>query len=225
LNSEYTESLFAKDLSSLRVVYNGNISVLHWRKEQNTDVKGWNILRGDTISSLEDNDVFPINTSLIECFESNARNIDYSFEDLYYLFAGNIYYYWLESIDNHGLTEFVGPVHLQIPEELNKSIVKRDEFSLFQNYPNPFRLSSPCSFSATRIKFRVEQKSIISLEIFNIKGELIKTILNETISAGTIINTTWNGTDNQNKLVGSGMYLLKMKSSRKIQTKKMIIIK
>jgi len=90
--------------------------------------------------------------------------------------------------------------------------------NLEQNYPNPFNPSTTISFS-------VEQTtSFVTLEIFNLKGQIVKQLVSEQLPAGqhTII---WNGKDNSNKAVSSGIYIYKMKSGNYTSTKKMLLLK
>ena len=88
---------------------------------------------------------------------------------------------------------------------------------LAQNYPNPFN-------PITTIFYNMIEDGNISIEIFNIKGQKVKTLINEHATAGdyTIV---WDGTNYNNKKISSGMYLYKMKSSNYTSTKKMILMK
>ncbi|MBU0475061.1 MAG: peptidylprolyl isomerase [Bacteroidetes bacterium] len=85
-------------------------------------------------------------------------------------------------------------------------------FSLSQNYPNPFNPS-------TTIEFSVPQKSKVSLEIFNIKGELIGQLINSELAAGK-----YQYNFNANEL-SSGLYLYKIVAGEFTSTKKMLLLK
>jgi hypothetical protein len=89
---------------------------------------------------------------------------------------------------------------------------------LNNNYPNPFNPETLISFSTTEA---VENTVII---IYNLKGQKIKTLLNEILPAGDH-TVNWNGTDDNGKNVSSGVYLYKMQAGNYIETKKMILIK
>ena len=90
--------------------------------------------------------------------------------------------------------------------------------SLSGNYPNPFN-------PETAIYFSVEfSSSLVNIEIYNLKGQKIKTLVNGIISAG-IHSAIWNGTDENEKPVASGVYLYKMKTGNYVSTKKMILMK
>ncbi|MFC1898676.1 carboxypeptidase regulatory-like domain-containing protein [Candidatus Cloacimonadota bacterium] len=89
---------------------------------------------------------------------------------------------------------------------------------LIGNYPNPFN-------PATQIAFAISEPGNVTIEIFNIKGELVRTIMNEYLSAGQH-SVTWEGLDNNMKPASSGVYLYKMLSGYNFSsTKKMILMK
>jgi len=89
--------------------------------------------------------------------------------------------------------------------------------SLEGNYPNPFNPS-------TTIRYSLKEAGPVSIEIYNIKGQLVRTLINEVKEAGnhTIV---WNGRDKNNSSVSSGVYFYKMKAGKYSSTKKMIMMK
>ncbi len=85
------------------------------------------------------------------------------------------------------------------------------------NYPNPFN-------PETTIAFNLNKTSRVSVEIYNMQGQKVKTLVNGVRPAGT--NTVvWNGTDNAGRTVTSGIYLYKIKNGKYTSTKKMILMK
>ncbi|MDD3052622.1 MAG: T9SS type A sorting domain-containing protein, partial [Candidatus Cloacimonetes bacterium] len=106
-------------------------------------------------------------------------------------------------------------------EDINAPIY---EFSLSQNYPNPFSLSSDRS-SGTAINYTIPNDGQVELSVYNLKGELVKTLLNEKRSKGPN-STLWNGLNDNNKIVGNGIYFYRLKFENKtIAVKKCILIK
>ena len=89
--------------------------------------------------------------------------------------------------------------------------------SLNTNYPNPFNPSTTISYS-------VKDALPVTIEIYNVKGQLVKTLINEQKAAGTH-TVVWNGTDNSNRPVSSGVYYYKMNAGKYSSTKKMIMMK
>jgi hypothetical protein len=70
------------------------------------------------------------------------------------------------------------------------------------NYPNPFN-------PQTTISFSIPEESNIELSVYNIKGQLVKNLVNDINPAGEH-SVTWNGTDDNNKPVSSGVYFYKL---------------
>ena len=89
--------------------------------------------------------------------------------------------------------------------------------SLSQNYPNPFN-------PETNISFNLAETGSVQLDIYNIKGQKIKTLASGIYEKGTH-TLHWSGTDDVGKSVASGLYFYKMKSGRYTSTKKMILMK
>jgi hypothetical protein len=85
------------------------------------------------------------------------------------------------------------------------------------NYPNPFN-------PTTAVKFSLNQATNVRIDVYNIKGEKVKTLVNEELEAAfhTIV---WNGDDAYGRNVGSGVYFYKMRAGKYTSTKKMILMK
>jgi hypothetical protein len=90
-------------------------------------------------------------------------------------------------------------------------------FELSQNYPNPFN-------PTTTIEFSVPRRVQVTIEIFNVLGQRVRTLVNESKSAGSY-RVEWNGTDNTGSSASSGMYLYRFQAGDVVQTKKMLLIK
>ena len=88
---------------------------------------------------------------------------------------------------------------------------------LNQNYPNPFN-------PTTTIHFSLVDAGGVKIEIFNIKGEKICTLVNEHKNIGNH-STVWNGKDNSGKSVASGMYFYNMVTDNYHKIRKMLLIK
>jgi hypothetical protein len=89
---------------------------------------------------------------------------------------------------------------------------------LCQNYPNPFN-------PETRINFELDEDAEVTLEIYNMKGQKIITLVNDNLTAG-YYSETWRGKDDKGSQVASGVYLYKLTTSTGDNlTKKMIMMK
>jgi hypothetical protein len=123
---------------------------------------------------------------------------------------------WLASVGN-GTPGSQNDVYNIEPEQ------EFSDIAMLPAYPNPFYKSSLRS-SDVVINFYIPNEAKVEIEIFNIKGQKVKTLLNETKEAGADI-VLWNGTDSNNKNVSTGVYFYKMKSGEFEKVRKMILIK
>ncbi len=89
--------------------------------------------------------------------------------------------------------------------------------SSVSNYPNPFN-------PETTISFNMSKTGKANVSIYNIKGQLVKSLLNGTVSAGQK-DLVWNGTDNNNNSVASGVYFYKVETSNQTINRKMVLQK
>ena len=89
--------------------------------------------------------------------------------------------------------------------------------SLGQNYPNPFN-------PETTISFSILNSENVKLSIYNIRGQLVKTLLNENMSAGHHL-VNWNGTDNIGNNVSSGLYFYRIETNSFSDVKRMLLMK
>ena len=85
------------------------------------------------------------------------------------------------------------------------------------NYPNPFNPS-------TTISYNVPMAADVTLQIFNAKGQLVKTLVSGTQEQGNY-SVTWNGKDNDDKAVSSGIYYSRLETAGKVFNKKMVLMK
>ena len=90
--------------------------------------------------------------------------------------------------------------------------------SLGNNYPNPFNPETTISFQTT------ESTESTEVKIFNLKGQKVKTLVNEVIPAGQH-SVIWDGKDERGNPVGSGIYLYKLETANYSSIKKMILLK
>lgn len=89
-------------------------------------------------------------------------------------------------------------------------------FSLNQNHPNPFHPS-------TKITFTVNTKEEVLLDVYNLKGQKIRTLHRGILGKGKH-EVEWNGRDDKDNQVSSGMYIYRMTSGNLTQTRKMLLL-
>ncbi|MFH1373525.1 MAG: T9SS type A sorting domain-containing protein [bacterium] len=88
---------------------------------------------------------------------------------------------------------------------------------LHHNYPNPFN-------DGTRIMFDLRHETHVTLEIFNILGQQVSTLVDETRSAAAY-EVDWNGRDNRGRPLASGVYFYRLKTGEQTVTRKMVLLR
>ena len=91
-------------------------------------------------------------------------------------------------------------------------------FKLSQNYPNPFNQS-------TRFQIELPEADRLTIEIFDINGRKVKTLANRRFFAPGYHRLIWQGDNNQNKTVASGLYFLRLRGTKYSAIKKLILQK
>jgi len=123
---------------------------------------------------------------------------------------------------NDGLSEITPGFQMGI---INYGPVSADDylsnlpasFSLSQNYPNPFNPD-------TKIDFALPSPQIVRLEIFDILGRKIKTLIDKRLDAG-YHSIQWNGTADDDDQILSGIYFYRLSAGDHIESRKMILMK
>jgi hypothetical protein len=120
---------------------------------------------------------------------------------------------------NHQVGQVTIPVTFHVdPSSVDDQVADLPkEFGLAQNYPNPFN-------PTTEILFTLPVNSHVNLDIYNIMGQKVRTLVNSDMDAG-YKSVTWNGTDANGSSVASGTYFYVLKAGDKVFTKKMTMLK
>lgn len=123
------------------------------------------------------------------------------------------------------------PYHCEIDPNMTGTIViqltgvedetenrgKPTGFAISQNYPNPFNQS-------TKIEFNLANSGFVSLNIYDLLGRKIQTLVNQHLSWG-YKSVLWDGKDNSGNDVASGIYFYRLKVGDFCQTKKLVLLK
>jgi flagellar hook assembly protein FlgD len=91
------------------------------------------------------------------------------------------------------------------------------EFMLYSAFPNPFNPS-------TTIRFDLPEDSFVSINIYDMMGRKVKTLINDNISVGRR-SISWDGTNDLNQSVSAGTYFYSINAGRFSDTKKIILLK
>jgi len=111
-----------------------------------------------------------------------------------------------------GFADFVG---IEDDDQINELIIQ----NRINVYPNPFNASSQISLQLNSD----DKKLPVTLGVYNVKGQLVKTILDNSIINEQILN--WNGNDNTGNRAASGIYFLKLETNSTTNLKKVMLIK
>ncbi len=119
----------------------------------------------------------------------------------------------IDGVTNNGYPFIADAVITQV--YYNKPVLAETAL-LQENYPNPFS-------STTTFSFTIKELSIVTLEIYNLKGEIIRTLSNKQYPVGDY-SILWNGKDDKNKPVSPGVYFCRLKVNyTSISVKKCIL--
>ncbi|MCX6828381.1 MAG: T9SS type A sorting domain-containing protein [candidate division Zixibacteria bacterium] len=97
------------------------------------------------------------------------------------------------------------------------SILIPYNYALFQNFPNPFNPS-------TSIRFALPKSGKVRLEVFNLLGQKVKTLIDGELEAG-YHSVLWDGNDSHGKAAATGVYFYKMTAGAFSENRKMLLLK
>ncbi len=92
-----------------------------------------------------------------------------------------------------------------------------NQYALHQNYPNPFN-------PTTQIQFSLPQNTDVTLAIYNMMGQKVKTLVDQPLNAG-LHNIAWDGTNASGLTVANGVYFYRLNSDFGVKSKKMMLMK
>lgn len=197
----------------------------------NTIYAGWN---GEELNAT----YIPENNGSVDslfCYIENSQNLNFADAQLKFIMSPNaaeyiVYNGSLTQIDDSD--EFtVCYVSFDLPANGNTIISVVADFNAsaedpivptnlkLSNYPNPFNPETTISFSV------IQTSSFVTLEIYNLKGQKVKEFLINQFTDSPVQQVIWNGTDQTDKPVSSGIYFIKLKCEDLISSKKIMLLK
>ena len=111
---------------------------------------------------------------------------------------------------------FVNTANAKITDEQSQQVFPTD-ITLHPAYPNPFNTS-------TTLSYELLVNSVVKIDIFDILGDHVKTVLNEKQAPGYKM-IVWDGTNDRNKTVPTGIYYYTVSTNRFSQINKVVLIK
>lgn len=184
---------------------------LRWQTISETDNAGFEVRRTEVINGVEQEWLtiasYQTTPSLAgQGTTSQAHNYAYTDRGVE---VGKTYRYALRSVDLNGT---VHDYPQTVTVEVTRLAPKVYTYKLEQNYPNPFNPS-------TRIVYQIAATSNVNLEVFDMLGRKVATLVNERKEAGEYsVNFNASG-------LSSGVYFYRLQTDKFTQTKKMILMK
>ncbi len=184
------------ELTSFEAILNENMVTLRWATATEVNNYGFGVERRYRKEGEWEK------VSFVEGSGNSNSQKNYEYVDNIMSFGK--YNYRLKQIDTDGTFEYSQVI------EVNFGLPK--EYSLGQNYPNPFN-------PTTTINFSLPKSCITKLEVYNLLGEKVKTIVNERLEAGAY-HLKFNGNN-----LTSGIYFYRLQSDSYQKVKKMLLLK
>ena len=109
------------------------------------------------------------------------------------------------------------PVAAEMPSVAAQVSALPGRFALLQNYPNPFN-------PQTHITYHLARREAVTLQLYALTGQSIRTLVRGTVSAGTH-TVVWDGRDKAGELVSSGVYLVRLAAGDFVDTRRMMLLR
>ena len=91
------------------------------------------------------------------------------------------------------------------------------EYALYENYPNPFN-------PTTTIKYSIKENVRVKLIIYNVMGQVVRTLVDEKKPVG-IYKIKWDGRNENSEIVSSGVYFYRLEAGKFSDTKRMMFVR
>ncbi|MDZ7271761.1 MAG: T9SS type A sorting domain-containing protein [candidate division KSB1 bacterium] len=200
-----TDAVVAVELVAFQATrVNGGVR-LTWVTQSETENRGFEVRR----ATAENGPYARINRELIRGAGTTSERHEYVYHD------GNAapdtaYYYMLADIDFAGRVRVHGPIFSPV-------VTVPERASLAQNYPNPFN-------PVTWIAFELKEAAPVTLRIYNLQGQLVRTLVEGYTEVGRH-EVRWDATDDRGTLVPSGVYVYVLESAGVKLTQTMQLVK
>lgn len=185
------------ELVSFTAIVNGNSVELHWKTQTELNNYGFYIERSNNSNPYQ-----WIKCGFVGGNNNSNSSIEYLFVD--HPLESNKYFYRLKQTDNDGKSSYSNIISVDL--------TKPSQYHLSQNYPNPFN-------PQTTITYSISDYGFVSIKIFNVLSEEVKTLFNGYQNPGTF-TLNFNAID-----LPSGIYFCKMQSKDFNSIIKMLLLK
>jgi len=136
------------------------------------------------------------------------------------LMAGETYYIAVTAVDQAGNESgFSEQMSARVLTDQEKNGGPPPQHYLLQSHPNPFQISA---HKNTAITFELGEDAPVKLEIFNVLGQRLLTLVDKSLNSGAQ-KILWNGLDAQKQTAPTGVYLYRLETSGQISTRKLVV--
>ncbi len=189
-----------------------NYVMLSWTTQSETNVSGYYIYRNNNTN-------LSTATKIPSLVQASNTSVETSYRYTDQEVQGNgTWYYWLQNVDLNGESNFHGPISVILTTNNNTTPpVIPVVTELRSIYPNPFNPTAIVSYNMAKA-------GNVTITVFNVKGEKVRNLVNESKSAGTF-QVSWNGNDENGSSCTSGIYYVKMTAGKYTTTQKVVLAK
>jgi uncharacterized repeat protein (TIGR01451 family) len=193
------------ELSSFTAHVENDAVRLEWVTQSESESMGFYLYRKES----REQEFQKITSSPIPAAGNSQVARHYEYMDKVDLSPSNSYSYQLADIGFNG--------KITVHDAIAVTTSAPQSYELKQNFPNPFNMS-------TTIRFQLRQSDNVELLIYNMKGQLVRTLVKGHLEAG-VHEMLWDGCDNSGQIVPSGNYIYSLKVNDFEQVQKMILVK
>lgn len=185
---------------------------VEWTTHSETGMRGFHVFRASSLNLVNAMQVSPLIPA-----HNSSQTQQYMFTDDEFNESGD-YYYWLKCDDLNGTVSYHGPCSAYLNLEHNPNTPELPLITELKNpWPNPFN-------PETRIQYSIERDCRVLLEVYNLKGQKVVTLVDNILPAGNY-QYNWNARVRGGQNLGSGIYLLRLKAGAYTKTVKIAISK
>lgn len=184
---------------------------LEWVTQSASGLSGFRVLR----NTVDEISTAVVVSSLIEA-NNTSTAVTYPFIDNEIPCNGT-YYYWLQIEGQDGSVSYYGSIAVEVTNGNNPDIPIPQITALNNPFPNPFNPS-------LTIPFDLSKDGRVTIKIYNLKGQLIKNLLNENKKAANYY-IVWDGKDNNGHIVSAGTYIVRMNAPEYNSSRKIVMVK